>query len=256
MSEIDAEHRADTAEKDAPVSGAPVAAPEQPGAPAEAAPAAADAAASERPNRWYVVHTYSGFEAKVKASLDERRRGELTKKKAELAALQVKPDKSDRDLAQLEATQKAIAQLESFREVLVPAEKVVELVKGSKRTSTRKFFPGYILINVGILGDFLKAFIKSTPRVTGFVGGTDDPPAISETEVREITQRMEEGAAKPKPKVLFESGENVKVIDGPFQDFNGVVEEVKPDKGKLRVLISIFGRATPVELDFVQVEKA
>jgi transcriptional antiterminator NusG len=127
-------------------------------------------------------------------------------------------------------------------------------VKGQRRTSTRKFFPGYILVNIDLLGDFIKGFIKSTPRVTGFVGGTDDPPAISESEVREITQQMEEGAVKPK--VLFESGENVKVIDGPFQDFNGVVEEVKPDKGKLRVLISIFGRATPVELDFIQVEKA
>jgi transcriptional antiterminator NusG len=220
-----------------------------------ATPESADAG-RERPRRWYVVHTYSGFEAKVKASLDERRRGELTKKKTELQALQAKADPTDRDVAQIDSLHKAVEQLESFHEVLVPAEKVVELVKGNKRTSTRKFFPGYILINVGILGDFLKAFIKSTPRVTGFVGGTDDPPAISEAEVREITQRMEEGAAKPKPKVLFESGENVKVVDGPFQDFNGVVEEVKPDKGKLRVLISIFGRATPVELDFVQVEKA
>jgi len=101
--------------------------------------------------------------------------------------------------------------------------------------------------------------VKSTPKVTGFLGGATDPssiPSISEAEVREITHQMEEGAVKPKPKVLFEQGEQVKVIDGPFQDFNGVVEEVKPDKGKLRVLISIFGRATPVELDFVQVEKA
>jgi len=101
--------------------------------------------------------------------------------------------------------------------------------------------------------------VKSTPKVTGFLGGATDPsstPSISEAEVREITQQMAEGAVKPKPKVLFEQGEQVKVIDGPFQDFNGVVEEVKPDKGKLRVLISIFGRATPVELDFVQVEKA
>jgi transcriptional antiterminator NusG len=200
------------------------------------APESQDAeAAPQRPLRWYVVHTYSGFEAKVKASLDERRRGELTKKKAELAALEAKTNPNDRDIAQIESTRKAVEQLESFHQVLVPAEKVVELVKGNKRTSTRKFFPGYILINVGVLGDFLKAFIKSTPRVTGFVGGTDDPPAISEAEVREITQRMEEGASKPKPKVLFESGENVKVVDGPFQDFNGVVEEVKPDKGKLRV---------------------
>jgi transcriptional antiterminator NusG len=98
--------------------------------------------------------------------------------------------------------------------------------------------------------------IKSTPKVTGFVGGATNPPAVSEEEVRAISQQMEEGAVKPKPKVLFETGESVKVIDGPFQDFSGVVEDVRPDKGKLRVLISIFGRATPVELDFVQVEKA
>jgi transcription termination/antitermination protein NusG len=212
------------------------------------------AAAGPSTPRWYVVHTYSGYEAKVKASLDERRRGELAKKKADLAALEAKGDKSDKDLGSISDLTRAVEQLESFREVLVPAEKVVELVKGQRRTSTRKFFPGYILVNIDILGDFIKGFIKSTPRVTGFVGGTDDPPAISESEVREITQQMEEGAVKPK--VLFESGENVKVIDGPFQDFNGVVEEVKPDKGKLRVLISIFGRATPVELDFIQVEKA
>jgi transcriptional antiterminator NusG len=215
--------------------------------------AASDAQAS---NKWYVVHTYSGYEAKVKASLEERKRGELAKKKSDLATLEAKPSKGDRELAQIAELQNAIAQLDSFREVLVPAEKVVELVKGVKKTSTRKFFPGYILVNIGTLGDFIKGFIKSTPRVTGFVGGSDDPPAITEAEVREITQQMEEGAVKPKPKVLFESGESVKVIDGPFQDFNGVVEEVKPDKGKLRVLISIFGRATPVELDFVQVEKA
>jgi len=212
------------------------------------------AAAGDLTPRWYVVHTYSGYEAKVKASLDERRRGELAKKKADLAALEAKSDKTDKDLAAIADLKRAIEQLESFREVLVPSEKVVELVKGQRRTSTRKFFPGYILVNIGILGDYIKGFIKSTPRVTGFVGGTDDPPAISEAEVREITQQMEEGAVKPK--VLFEAGESVKVIDGPFQDFNGVVEEVKPDKGKLRVLISIFGRATPVELDFIQVEKA
>jgi len=211
-------------------------------------------AGADPTNRWYVVHTYSGYEAKVKASLDERRRGELAKKKADVAALEAKADKTDKELHSIAELSRAIEQLESFREVLVPAEKVVELIKGQKRTSTRKFFPGYILVNIGILGDFIKGFIKSTPRVTGFVGGTDDPPAISESEVREITQQMEEGAVKPK--VLFETGESVKVIDGPFQDFNGVVEEVKPDKGKLRVLISIFGRATPVELDFIQVEKA
>lgn len=175
---------------------------------------------------WYVVHTYSGYEHKVKASLEERVRG--------------------------------LSNPELFGEILVPSEKVVELVKGKKKTSSRKFFPGYILVNM-LLNDETWHIVKATPKVTGFVGGALDPssvPPISEDEVRDITHQMEEGAVKPKPKVLFEEGEQVKVVDGPFSDFNGVVEEVKADKGKLRVLISIFGRATPVELDFVQVEKA
>ena len=173
--------------------------------------------------QWYVVHTYSGYEHKAKAALEERVR--------------------------------ALGKQDQFGEILVPAEKVVELVKGRKKTSSRKFFPGYILVNME-LNDETWHIVKSTPKVTGFVGGATQPAPISETEVREITHQMEEGAVKPKPKVLFEEGEQVKVVDGPFSDFNGVVEEVKPDKGKLRVLISIFGRATPVELDFVQVEKA
>jgi transcriptional antiterminator NusG len=175
---------------------------------------------------WYVVHTYSGYEHKVKAALEERIR--------------------------------SLGKPDLFGEILVPSEKVVELVKGKKKTSSRKFFPGYILVNMRLNNETWH-IVKSTPKVTGFLGGATDPgsiPSISEEEVREITHQMEEGAVKPKPKVLFEQGEQVKVIDGPFQDFNGVVEEVKPDKGKLRVLISIFGRATPVELDFVQVEKA
>jgi transcriptional antiterminator NusG len=172
--------------------------------------------------KWYVVHTYSGFENKVKKSLEERVRQE---------ALQ-----------------------DSFGEVLIPMEVVQEMVKGEKKTSKRKFFPGYILVNME-LNDETWHIVKSTPKVTGFVGGSTQPAPISEREVREITDQMAEGAVRPKPKVLFESGEHVKVIDGPFQDFNGVVEEVKPDKGKLRVLISIFGRATPVELEFVQVER-
>ena len=174
---------------------------------------------------WYVVHTYSGYEHKVKAALEERIRG------------LGKPD--------------------LFGEILVPSEKVVELVKGKKKTSSRKFFPGYILVNMRLNNETWH-IVKSTPKVTGFLGGATDPssiPSISEAEVREITHQMEEGAVKPKPKVLFEQGEQVKVIDGPFQDFNGVVEEVKPEKGKLRVLISIFGRATPVELEYGQVEK-
>jgi transcriptional antiterminator NusG len=173
--------------------------------------------------QWYVVHTYSGYEQKAKAALEERVR--------------------------------SMNKQDFFGEILVPAEKVVELVKGRKKTSSRKFFPGYMLVNMD-LSDETWHIVKGTPKVTGFVGGATEPAAISEAEVREITQQMAEGALRAKPKVLFESGESVKVIDGPFQDFNGVVEEVKPDKGKLRVLISIFGRATPVELDFVQVEKA
>lgn len=175
------------------------------------------------PKEWYVVHTYSGFEHKAKAALEERIR--------------------------------TLGMQEHFGEILVPAEKVVELVKGRKKTSSRKFFPGYMLVNMD-LNDETWHLVKSTPKVTGFVGDATHPSPISETEVREITHQMAEGAARPKPKVLFETGESVKVIDGPFADFNGVVEEVKADKGKLRVLISIFGRATPVELDFVQVEKA
>jgi transcriptional antiterminator NusG len=173
--------------------------------------------------QWYVVHTYSGYEHKAKAALEERVR--------------------------------ALGKESQFGDILVPAEKVVELVKGRKKTSSRMFFPGYMLVNME-LNDETWHIVKSTPKVTGFVGGSTQPAPIPEAEVREITHQMAEGAARPKPKVLFETGENVKVIDGPFQDFNGVVEEVKPDKGKLRVLISIFGRATPVELDFVQVEKA
>jgi len=173
--------------------------------------------------RWYVVHTYSGYEHKAKAALEERIR--------------------------------ALGRTEEFGDILVPAEKVVELVKGRKKTSSRKFFPGYILVNMA-LTDETWHVVKATPKVTGFVGDARNPSPISENEVSDITQQMAEGAARPKPKVQFEAGESVKVIDGPFQDFNGVVEDVKAEKGKLRVLISIFGRATPVELDFVQVERA
>ena len=173
--------------------------------------------------KWYVVHTYSGYENKVKAALQER----------------VKSNKVE----------------EYFSEILVPSEKVIGLVKGEKKTTSRKFFPGYILINME-LNEQAWHLVKNTPKVTGFVGGTTTPPAISEEEVKKITHQMEEGAARPKPKVLFDRGENVRVIDGPFTNFTGIVDEVKPEKGKLKVLVSIFGRATPVELDFVQVEKA
>jgi len=179
---------------------------------------------TEHPKKWYVVHTYSGYEGKAKAALEER--------------------------------VKSLHMEDKIGEVLVPVERVQELGKGGQRKiSTRKFFPGYIFVNME-LNDETWHVIKNTPKITGFVGHSTMPPEVPEAEVREITQQMQEGQLKPKPKVLFEVGEAIKVIDGPFQDFNGTVEEVKPEKGKVRVLISIFGRATPVELDFVQVEKS
>ncbi len=172
---------------------------------------------------WYVVHTYSGYENKVKFALEEKI--------------------------------KSAAQEELFGEVLVPSEQVVDMVKGVKKTTARKFFPGYILVNMS-MNDETWHLVNNIPKVTGFVGGAMNPTAVSEAEVKKITIQMAEGAAKPKPKVMFEEGENVRVTDGPFTNFTGLVENVKPEKGKLRVLVSIFGRATPVELDFVQVEKA
>jgi transcriptional antiterminator NusG len=173
--------------------------------------------------KWYVVHTYSGYENRVKTSLDEKIR--------------------------------TLGCEEIFGEVLVPSEQVVEMVKGVKKTTSRRFFPGYILVNVD-LTDEAWHIVNNIPKVTGFVGGSQSPPPITEAEVKRITLQMEEGAVRPKPKVLFEKGESIRVVDGPFTNFNGIVEEVKPEKGKLRVLVSIFGRQTPVELEFVQVEKA
>jgi len=174
--------------------------------------------------KWYVIHTYSGYEHKAKAALEERVRN-----------LKVQ---------------------DKFGDILVPTERVQELGKGGQRKiSSRKFFPGYMFVNM-LLDEETWHVIKDTPKITGFVGHSTNPPEVPESEVFEITQQMQEGALRPKPKVLFEVGEAVKVVDGPFQDFNGTVEEVRPEKGKVRVLISIFGRATPVELDFVQVEKS
>lgn len=172
--------------------------------------------------KWYVVHTYSGYENRVKSTLEEKIK---TSGKEGL-----------------------------FGEILVPTEKVVDMVKGVKRTTSRKFFPGYIIINME-LNDETWHMVKNTPKVTGFVGGQEAPPAVSEEEVRKIARQMEEGAVKPKPKVQFSRGENIRVIDGPFTNFAGIVEEVKPDKGKLKILVSIFSRATSVELEFGQVEK-
>ncbi|HKL25204.1 MAG TPA: transcription termination/antitermination protein NusG [Desulfuromonadales bacterium] len=172
--------------------------------------------------KWYGVHVYSGYENKVKLNLEERIR--------------------------------ALDAEEFFGEVLIPSETVVELKNGERRTSSRKFFPGYILVFMELNNETWHV-VKDTPKVTGFVGGTTNPPAIPEEEVAKITARMEEGQESPKPKVEFEVGETVRVIDGPFLNFTGVVEDVKPDKAKLKVMVSIFGRVTPVELDFIQVEK-
>lgn len=171
--------------------------------------------------KWYGVHTYSGFENKVRLNLLERIKNERME--------------------------------EYFDEILIPSETVVELKKGEKKTSSRKFFPGYILVKME-LTDESWHIVKETSKVTGFVGG-NAPFPISDEDVFKITRRMEEGAEKPRPKVLFEVGETVRVIDGPFLNFSGTVEDVKPDKGKLRVTVTIFGRATPVELEFMQVEK-
>ncbi len=191
--------------------------------------------------KWYVVHTYSGFENKVKKSIEEyvRQHGE---------------EKVEYDEA---GARKAAALGELVGEVLIPMEQVVEMVKGEKKTSKRKFFPGYILVNMEMT-DQTWHMVKATPKVTGFVGSAKNPkdvPAIKQEEVARLTSQISEGTLKPKPRVQFEDGDQVRVIDGPFSNFNGTVEEVKPDKGKLRVLVSIFGRATPVELDFMQVEK-
>ena len=171
---------------------------------------------------WFVVHTYSGFEHKAKLALEER-----------IKSLKKEP---------------------FFGEVIVPEENVVELVKGQKRTTKRRFFPGYILVRM-ILTDETWHIVKDTPKVTGFVGDRLKPVPVPESEVQKMTNRIAEGQAKPRPKISFVEGENVRVIDGPFANFNGVVEDVNQDKGKVKVLVSIFGRSTPVELDFIQVEK-
>ena len=143
---------------------------------------------------------------------------------------------------------------EQFGEILIPQENVMELVKGQKKTRARKFFPGYIFVNMD-MSDQTWHLVKGSAKVTGFIGG-QKPSPVSEAEVARVTKQMEEGAEKAKPKVNFEVGEKVVIIDGPFNTFNGSVEEVNEEKGKLRVLVSIFGRPTPVELDFLQVEKA
>ncbi|PXX88384.1 transcription termination/antitermination protein NusG [Marinobacter vulgaris] len=173
--------------------------------------------------RWYVVHAYSGFEKQVMRTLRER--------------------------VSLDGME------EKFGEILVPTEEVVEMRDGKKRKSERKFYPGYVLVQME-MDDGTWHLVKNTPKVLGFIGGTKDKPApITEKEADAILRRVESGADKPKPKTLFEPGEVVRVTEGPFADFNGVVEEVDYDKSRVKVAVLIFGRSTPVELEFGQVEK-
>jgi transcriptional antiterminator NusG len=173
--------------------------------------------------RWYVVHAYSNFENKVKQALDER----------------IKREGLD----------------QYFGKILVPTEEIVEMRMGQQRKSERKFFPGYVLVQME-LTDETWHLVRDIPRVLGFIGGTSDRPApISDKEAMAILNRVEEGVNKPRPKVLFEVGQTIRVIDGPFKDFNGVVEEVNYEKNKLKISVLIFGRSTTVELGFGQVEK-
>jgi transcriptional antiterminator NusG len=174
--------------------------------------------------RWYVVHAFSGYENQVKRSLLER---------IAMSGLE-----------------------DQFGEFLVPTEEVVEMRGGTQRRSERKFFPGYVLVQMD-MNEATWHLVKDVPRVMGFIGGTGDKPApLSPREADAILQRIQEGVEKPKPKVLYEPGEVVRVNDGPFTDFNGVVEEVNYEKSRVRVAVLIFGRSTPVELEFGQVEKA
>jgi len=207
---------------------AEVGAPQESGAESAAVPssAAATAVAEIAPppahHQWFVIHTYSGFENKVKQSIEQR-----------VAAL-------------------ALGEVVS--QVMIPTETVVELKKGKRREASQKFFPGYVLIRME-MSDDLWYLIKNTPKVTGFVGPGVRPTPIPEEQVRAILQQVETGAERPKHRILFSRGESVRVIDGPFSNFTGVVDEVKPEKGRLKVMVSIFGRPTPVDVEFLQVER-
>jgi transcription termination/antitermination protein NusG len=172
--------------------------------------------------KWYIIHTYSGFEQKVKNAIMER------------------------------AKAQSLDHL--VTEVLVPTEMVEEMVKGERRLSARKFYPGYVLVRMELTDDSWH-LVKDTPKVTGFVGSKTEPVAIPDEDAQKIINQMQEGIAKPKPKIQFEIGDKVQVTDGPFTNFAGVVDEVRADRGRVKVMISVFGRPTPVELEFTQLEK-
>jgi transcriptional antiterminator NusG len=172
--------------------------------------------------KWYIIHTYSGFEQKVRSAILERAKA--------------------RGLDQY------------IGNVLVPTETVEEMVKGERRLSSRKFYPGYVLVQME-MNDETWHLVKDTPKVTGFIGSKEEPVAIPEEDAAKIIFQMQEGVRRPKPKIKFETGDKVQVTDGPFTNFTGVVDEVKADRGRVRVMISVFGRPTPVELEFTQLEK-
>ncbi len=171
---------------------------------------------------WYIIHTHTGYEDKVKANLLDRIRS-----------------------AGLE---------DQFGDILIPTEQVVEMVKGARKTSSRKFFPGYILVKME-LNDETWHTVSETPRISGFVGDNLNPQPLPDEDANKIIGRIKEGTNKPKPKVIFEEGDPVRVVDGPFANFQGVVDTVYPDKGRVKVMVSIFGRSTPVELEYIQVSK-
>ena len=177
---------------------------------------------SSMEKKWYVVHTYSGYEQKVKEALEERIR--------------------------------TSGMEEHFAEIIVPSEIIMERVKGQAKKSQRTIFPGYIIVQMDMTEDTWY-LVRNTPKVTGFVGYGMKPTPLPDEEIKDIVSAIQEGKGKIKPKIRFDKGDNVKVIEGPFSNFTGSVEEIKPEKGKVKVLLNIFGRTTPVELDFMQIEK-
>ena len=185
-------------------------------------PGEGDASQGDKEMRWYIVHTYSGFEDRVKETLRQRA--------------------------------EALDMADSFGEIHIPTETIVEYRGGKKKETQRKFFPGYILVQMA-MSDAAWHVVKNTPKVTGFVGSGKNPTPLTQDEVDQILQQVVSAKEKPKPKYIFDKGEPVKIIDGPFNNFTGVVEEVNLDRNTLKVMVTIFGRHTPVELDFSQVQK-
>jgi len=219
---VEAASDSDPQAEPAEVAAAP-AEPEEPAAEAPAAPAAAPAYDESSPKKWFIIHTYSGFENKVKESLQTR--------------------------------SEAFGFADKIGQILIPTEEVVELRNGKKVTSRRLVYPGYVLVEME-MNDELWHAVKNTPRVTGFVGGGNSPVPLSAHEVNQILYRQASSAERPRPKMTFEKNDSVRIVDGPFANFSGKVDEVNTERGTLRVMVTIFGRSTPVELEFLQVEKA